>query len=67
MSEISLVPHQAIIHISAIVNKQMPDGHWNPEAVHNDNFVLIIQGDSAQEVIDKLTVKLEEIKCLWKT
>jgi len=60
-----IIPHQAMISITAVINQQMPNGMWFPRSTFDDQFVLIVEGKSEKEVSDNLQNKLEELKDKW--
>ena len=62
VKEIKNIPHIAIITVNAIVNQQLPNGHYHPRAVYNDAFSIQIMGNNEQECIDALKTRLERIK-----
>lgn len=60
------IPHQAIITLTAIVNQQMPNGEWHPRSCFNDQFFLLLRGNSEKEVTDDLKKQLERLKEEWQ-
>ena len=60
-----IIPHQAMISITAVINQQMPNGMWFPRSTFDDQFVLIVEGKSEKEVSDNLQNKLKELKDKW--
>jgi len=60
-----IIPHQAMISITAVINQQMPNGMWFPRSTFDDQFVLIVEGKSEKEVSDNLQSKLKELKDKW--
>jgi hypothetical protein len=59
------IPHQAVVVLNAVVNKQNPDGTWHPRAVHHDRFILRIEGETEEEVIADLKKRLKVIEETW--
>jgi len=61
------VPHQALVVLHAVVNRQRPDGTWCPRAVYNDRFLLRVEGETEEECIADLKKRLEVIREAWAT
>lgn len=61
-----LVPHQAIVSLTAVITQQMPNGAWFPRSTIDDQFLLILEGTSEKEVVDDLKTKLQELKKQWE-
>jgi len=59
------IPHQAIISLTAVITQQMPNGAWHPRATFDDQFLLILEGNSEKEVSDNLQIKFKELKEQW--
>lgn len=59
------IPHQAIVVLNAVVNRQNPDGTWHPRAVHHDRFILRVEGDTEEECIADLKERLKVIEEAW--
>jgi len=59
------IPHQAIVILNGVVNRQNPDGTWHPRAVHHDRFILRVEGDTAEECIEYLKKRLKRIEEVW--
>ena len=56
------IPHAAQITVNAIVYKQEKDGKFSPQAVHHDAFAMEFQGESADDVINKLKDIIQGMK-----
>jgi hypothetical protein len=61
-----LVPHQAIVGLTAVVTQQMPNGAWYPRSTIDEQFLLVLEGTSEKEVVDDLKTKLQELKEQWE-
>jgi len=59
------IPHQAVVVLNAVVNKQNPDGTWHPRAVHHDRFILKVVGETEEECIADLKKRLKAIEKAW--
>jgi hypothetical protein len=59
------IPHQAVVVLNAVVNRQNPDGTWHPRAVHHDRFILRVVGDTAEECIADLKKRLKKVEEAW--
>jgi len=59
------IPHQAVVSLTAVITQQMPNGAWHPRATFDDQFLLILEGNSEKEVSDDLQTKLQELKEQW--
>ena len=55
----------AIVSVNVIVHKRLKDGICHPNAVHSDSFTLGLDGETAEECINKLQLKIGELKTTW--
>jgi hypothetical protein len=61
-----LIPHQAIVSLTAVITQQMPNGAWYPRTTIDEQFLLIVEGTSEKEVVDDLKAKLQELREQWE-
>jgi hypothetical protein len=61
-----LIPHQAVVTITCVITQQMDNGTWHPRSAFDDEFLLILRGNSEKEVKDDLLNKLRELKEQWE-
>jgi len=61
-NETGKIPHQAVLTVRGVVNRQMPDGLWHPTATFNKGFTITFDGMTEQEVVDKLKDHLEKMR-----
>jgi hypothetical protein len=61
-----LIPHQAIVSLTAVVTQQMPNGAWYPRSTIDEQFLLLLEGTSEKEVVDNLKTKLQELREQWE-
>jgi len=62
IGEIKKIPHMAIVTVRGVINRQMPNGMWNPTATFNDGFNFQIEGKNEQEVIALLKGALKTME-----